>query len=447
MKNRFSEDLKALIAQVLISNNTASELESNAELFLLGPLPETRNWNTKRTYVLARLENHSIQDLVATARRILEIYPTTHQRQEIVSLLPKRIKPDSRTKLLDEITHIQKSNKLPISGNISAEDLAKRVGKEMSLNSFATQIFQLDYNPNNLVENFHLTEELDEVFFRFLEAVTHPLACINTQHQTRLVSAINKHLAQDSLKLIEVEKIEELSVCRVQSVFSSNAPVRKIIFAASDDKPNLVVTDVLSGELEAINPPKESYLIYADEIPDSGLTWGHLIDWWVKHLAPQGNSGRKEETLAREIYTYLHKRLQSTPEKNFFHAYCKLFPITKKHLPALIPQFYLRWDPYTGKQVRLHGQRYDFLQLLPTQTRVLLEVDGIQHYALSPQGEQKYWRADPEAYTKTMKDTRDLLLSKYLAYRFSTQELLSTEAAIKCLSYFFNRLFSNHGIL
>ncbi|MCA1670977.1 MAG: hypothetical protein LC799_01810 [Actinobacteria bacterium] len=47
---------------------------------------------------------------------------------------------------------------------------------------------------------------------------------------------------------------------------------------------------------------------------------------------------------------------------------------------------YLHYDPYTKRQLgdrpgQLERQRMDFLLLMPRRRRVVLEVDGRQHYA------------------------------------------------------------------
>src|SRR3546814_6890439 len=59
------------------------------------------------------------------------------------------------------------------------------------------------------------------------------------------------------------------------------------------------------------------------------------------------------------------------------------------NIPALIPQVYLHYDPSTQLTRRAAGesgsplarQRMDFLILFSSRHRVVLEVDGKQHYA------------------------------------------------------------------
>ena len=57
-------------------------------------------------------------------------------------------------------------------------------------------------------------------------------------------------------------------------------------------------------------------------------------------------------------------------------------------IPALIPQVYLHYDPYNQRTRRslssgtpLARQRMDFLLLFSDRQRVVIEVDGKQHYA------------------------------------------------------------------
>ena len=69
-------------------------------------------------------------------------------------------------------------------------------------------------------------------------------------------------------------------------------------------------------------------------------------------------------------------------------------------VPALIPQVYLHFDPVTQQARRasasgspLARQRMDFLLLFSDRQRVVIEVDGKQHYA-------KGSTASPELYSR-----------------------------------------------
>lgn len=72
----------------------------------------------------------------------------------------------------------------------------------------------------------------------------------------------------------------------------------------------------------------------------------------------------------------------------------------------------------------------DFLLLLPNRRRVVIELDGIQHYADSAR------RASPELYAKMVAEDRKLKLAGYEVYRFGGQELVDREGAATMLEAF-----------
>jgi len=76
--------------------------------------------------------------------------------------------------------------------------------------------------------------------------------------------------------------------------------------------------------------------------------------------------------------------LDSDPEKYMLEAYYKLTTTIGNHIPALISQVYLYYDPLTlkkrGWKVFEH-QKMDFMMLFSKATRVVIEIDGKQHYA------------------------------------------------------------------
>jgi very-short-patch-repair endonuclease len=103
-------------------------------------------------------------------------------------------------------------------------------------------------------------------------------------------------------------------------------------------------------------------------------------------------------------------------------------------LPALLPEVWLHWDPRTvrerGPQALLRF-RMDFLLLLPHGQRVVLEVDGSQHFT-GPGG-----RPDAAKYADSMRGDRDLKLSGYEVFRFGATELLDRERARAMVQQFF----------
>ncbi|MFB7049542.1 hypothetical protein ACFCX7_25720 [Streptomyces microflavus] len=80
-------------------------------------------------------------------------------------------------------------------------------------------------------------------------------------------------------------------------------------------------------------------------------------------------------------------------------------------VPALLPEIWLHWDPKTLRQRgarAMQNLRMDFLMLLPGTRRVVLEVDGMQHYTRNGGTEP-----DSAQYAATMAGDRDLKFRGY----------------------------------
>lgn len=81
----------------------------------------------------------------------------------------------------------------------------------------------------------------------------------------------------------------------------------------------------------------------------------------------------------------------------------------------------------------------DFLFLFSDRDRVVIEVDGKQHYA-------KGDIASPEAYAQMVAEDRKLRLRGYEVYRFGGYELSTGTSGQQTLKNFFSALFKKHGI-
>ena len=108
--------------------------------------------------------------------------------------------------------------------------------------------------------------------------------------------------------------------------------------------------------------------------------------------------------------------------------------------PVLLPQVYLHHDPLTRKQRkklhkgdRLKRERMDFLLMWPGRARVVIEVDGKQHYA---EGKT----ASPRLYGEMVAEDRALRLKGYEVYRFGGYELTDNPDATAMLRQFFDDL-------
>jgi very-short-patch-repair endonuclease len=85
----------------------------------------------------------------------------------------------------------------------------------------------------------------------------------------------------------------------------------------------------------------------------------------------------------------------------------------------------------------LKRQRMDFLLLLGDGSRVVIEVDGKQHYAVGD-------TATPRLYGEMVAEDRRLRLAGYEIYRFGGYELRDGPEAEQLVRDFFDALLSRH---
>jgi very-short-patch-repair endonuclease len=81
----------------------------------------------------------------------------------------------------------------------------------------------------------------------------------------------------------------------------------------------------------------------------------------------------------------------------------------------------------------------DFLLLLSDRTRIVVEVDGKQHYAVDD-------IAQPKLYADMVSEDRRLKLAGYEVYRFGGYELCG-EKGKRLVEDFFCRLFEKHDTM
>jgi len=143
----------------------------------------------------------------------------------------------------------------------------------------------------------------------------------------------------------------------------------------------------------------------------------------------------------------LYKRLLASVENvslgqvNVFKTYYEQFKNLGNDLPALIPEVYLHYDPYIVAQLggvkRLSRQRMDFLILFNSTTRVVIEVDGKQHFSTAA------GKASLNEYANMMSADRELHLAGYEVYRFGANEVVGTKST-ELIEQFFLKLMKKH---
>lgn len=214
--------------------------------------------------------------------------------------------------------------------------------------------------------------------------------------------------------------------------------IKNLIFAADGPKPDLVLADALNNTIEIVKYA-DRCLVYNLPIAHTGLLWTDLVEWWAKLQ----NLPFPDKDTEYNLFHRLKSSLASPPEHLVFDTYFKAFhKRLGEGLPALVPQVYLHYDPKTLKNLdghkRLPRQRMDFLLLFSNSERVVIEVDGKQHYA---DGDM----ASVKKYAEMVTEDRRLRLLGYEVYRFGGYELDKT-TGYRTITSFFEQLFEKHRL-
>lgn len=283
----------------------------------------------------------------------------------------------------------------------------------------------------------------DEQFIKFLANCVHPTVLPTREPVEELVRFFNDALRRDGYLLQAASQLSGKPVYQVkrQNRSGVQGTVKNLIFAANGPKPEIVLRDAVNNDIQIVR--NEQYcLVYDRHLPERGLLWKDLVAWWQAH---PGNGRIDERTLENSLYRRLASSLcDSPPEQLFFRTYMHHFrKMFGDYQPALIPQVYLHYDPYTIKLLtdgnkRLPRQRMDFLLLFSNQGRVVIEIDGKHHYAINDQ-------ASPRLYAEMVAEDRTLRFAGYEIYRFGGYELQRPEDAQVVIA-FFNALFQRHSI-
>lgn len=446
-------ELRAAISATLATEVKAHSLVQACVRFGLEGGQESEAWASKATYVGKRLEDKQLADLLKIGDAVLHAYEGyklhAFRLKEALRFAraggKRRISEITRTNLLDELLLMGRlEGKLelgvflaklwPVDQMASHDHRHKTFGGEV----WQHMIMNDDWTPQYLLERLGVAELSDEALSDLLELVVHP-SVRQDDEQRAWAAAISKHLIKDGYTLYESERISGFPVLRVRPTGAGVAEAPKnLIFASNGPKPEVVLSDAIHNDLRIVKNG-EFCLFYDRPIPQEGLRWSDLVAWWAEvHKLDQTDAGA-----SRHLYRRLAESLKdSPPEQLLFRSYYASFKDLGDRLPALLPQVYVHFDPATVKELygekRLARQRMDFLLLLDHGHRVVLEVDGAQHY--SEDG-----RPSPARYAQMVEADRQLRLCGYEVFRFGGAELQGDGAA-EAVAAFFKRLFEKHRI-
>ena len=330
----------------------------------------------------------------------------------------------------------------PDAENMSSKDyryttFLEEVRKHMEMNN--------DWTWNNvLFHRLNLLEVDDDKFILFIEQYVSPgIRRIEWNEETEereivdnkvYVDAINSYLTVDGYELRENGQIANKPK---YTVFPTDRGVQgqlKNIIFASSQKPDITFSDALNNEIR-IERNEDKCLVY-DKPIEGLITWKQLTDWYT--------AGNYIISRHADLVPFLQQSLSSPPEKLFFDSYLSLATQYAEKIPAIFPQVWLYYDPKLEKdRIRkiYEHQRMDFLMLFSESKRIVIEIDGIQHYA-DPQSHS----ASVDKYAAMVSAQRDMTLAGYEVYRFGGKELLDQTIGKRLVRSFLKELCNAHGV-
>jgi hypothetical protein len=418
---------------------------------------------SKRKYVHKRIAHLSAEELLALARKLLAEYDmprlddflsemTVHAEHRVTDFTRKAVLAvlDDQGSLFGDVDVFEGLDTLAPQWEEVITERPAYAFPTLRRDVQRQYIDNDDYSNREVLERCGALSCSQRRFFALIEKVLHPLSRTG-KPQAELAAALSALLAADGFAVAVAGQVSRHPVYGVRRIAPGvkGAP-KNLIFAAVRTKPDLYFVDAINNDVAIRN--KSDALIYDRLLPESGLAWDEMVTWW------QETEGAADEAAARKA---LYKRLRdsvlatgSPGEYVLFDTYYRVFgPEYKTRLPALIPQVYLHYDPKTaaqrGSAPVLGRQRMDLLLLLNHGERVVLEVDGRQHYADDRE-------ASPAKYASMAVEDRKLRLDGYEVYRFGAAEFGDTEVnsdeirigpkSREVAREFFSRLFARHPI-
>ena len=289
-------------------------------------------------------------------------------------------------------------------------------------------------------DRFGLSHD-DAALLGLLAEMLHPAVRDDSAEATRLAASLNELLVQDRYEIVQVDDISGAPIFAGRRM-GGGVPgaMKNLIFAADGPKPEIVLEDALNNDVRIVRN-EQFCLVYDRPLSARGLTWADLCTWWAER---QNLTTQAPREVSLDLHNRLRRCLDNDAERLLLHTYARRYARLGAEIPALLPQVYLHYDPYSAAQrasaeFPLVRQRMDFLLLLPQRIRIVIELDGKQHYA------DRVGRADTRRYAEMVAEDRDLRLRGYEVYRFGGAELVDKSAGEAMLSSFFDRLATRYG--
>ncbi|MFF3566104.1 hypothetical protein ACFYXS_39380 [Streptomyces sp. NPDC002574] len=375
---------------------------------------------------LRTADRHVLQDVVWLGRHYVEVPGRT--RRELakdLDLSDYRDYPDRFLALLGRLWDLGDDG-LRQWGTPAAglrEEIARHVIR-----------FGDDWSAEELFERLGAFEAPHPRFGRFLEGLASSAVLPDEQAQRRFVDLANGHLQPVGALLRQDGEADGYPVFHlVQPGRGTARRPRNLIFGTLG-KPDIRFTSALDNDIE-IAEAADKIMVYDRPVGTDGLLWRELLSWWqsIRGITDPQQAGRA-------LYERMKESLppKSAGQRNLFWLYHHLYQDQLDNVPALLPEIWMHWGPKTVRERghnALQNLRMDFLMLLPGSRRVVLEVDGSQHYT-----RDRGAVPDPAKYAATMASDRDLKFRGYEVFRFGHDELCDRDRARLVVTDFFRHL-------
>lgn len=428
-------------------------------------------FGSKRMYVRRRILSWDEADLLALAARVLREYASEDLENTVSEMTvhaEHRVSALVRCDVLKALNPLETLfGEMPLIDCLSEvfgtsviqDDPAGLLGR----NGLHGQIIQHclrndDWSHEELLKKCGALTCSQTRFFALLTKLLHPMTRRDAE-QGELASAIDAALSRDGFTVRQTGMESGYAIYGVVRAQAGVAGTMKnLIFASIGEKPELVFRDAVNNDVEIVRHA-DKVLVFDRFLPSSGLLlWKDLRDWYAEQQGISDSISAKEQLFRRLRQAVLGAR--SAGEFAVFQGYYERYGgLLGDCLPALIPQVYLHYDPYTrrqrGDEQFLARQRMDFLLMLEQGVRIVIEIDGRQHYAVPDPLAPDRFIASAQRYAEMVAEDRRLRLAGYEVYRFGGHEFLDVDyeqrkvgpLAQQCVAEFFDRLLARHGVL
>ncbi|WP_162788583.1 hypothetical protein [Amycolatopsis albispora] len=193
-------------------------------------------------------------------------------------------------------------------------------------------------------ERFGLASS-DNALLQFLAEMLHPAVRTSLAEVEQLHTFLNQTLIHDGYEIVQVDAISGAPVFAGRRI-GAGVPgsMKNLIFAADGPKPEIVFSDALNNDVRVVKN-EEFCLVYDRPLAAHGLTWADLTSWWADR---EGLTGAPAREVSRSLYRRLDRSLgDNDAERRILRAYADRYVRLGDGIPALIPQVYLHYDPYT----------------------------------------------------------------------------------------------------